>query len=252
MVRRAGFSFIELVVSIVVIGIVFMSVPLILVETQKSSAFSTQQEGIMVGVTSMVSILGYRWDEAETNRTRNGGFAKVCDVTGGDAELGRTTNVFGQETNRRRGHFKGEYRRKFYDPIFNDLLFFPNDQAVAQGYRPQNTYATYSSHLGLDPDDNGIYDDIDDFNSTASNLTGGGIRDYKFAYSISTRVYYIDDDYTYGGSNTMNVSISKQKTDDMTNIKMVENNVTSDEGSILFYAFSSNIGEYKILHRTFE
>jgi len=37
----------------------------------------------------------------------------------------------------------------------------------------------------------------------------------------------------------------------MTNIKMVRVTLEGEEGNITLYGFSSNIGEYKILHRTF-
>ncbi|WP_201353898.1 type II secretion system protein [Hydrogenimonas urashimensis] len=232
---RRGFSFIELLVSIVVIGIVFMSVPLILMETERSSAFSTQQEGIMAGVTSLVNILGYRWDETDTNQTLNGGFAKVCDVTQGAADLNRTSGT----SNRRKGHFKGEYRRKFFD------YTYLNDPTVS-------TFATLPASLGADSDDGGLADDIDDFSNSSTTLTGGGIRDYKFDYTIGTKVYYVTDNFGYDVNTTLNADISNTNINQMTNIKMIETTVTSDEGVIKLYAFSSNIGEYKILHRTFE
>ena len=230
--KRGAFSFIELIVSIVVIGIVFMSVPLILMETERSSAFSTQQEGIMAGVTSLVNILGYRWDETDTNQTLNGGFAKVCDVTNGAGDLNRTSSV----SNRRIGHYKGEYRRKFFD------YTYLNDPSV-------NTFATAPANLGPD---SGDLDDIDDFKTVTTTITGGGIRDYKFSYTLSTDVYYISDDFNYTASPNFSAAISKGDVNQMTNIKMIETTVTSDEGVIRLYAFSSNIGEYKILHRTFE
>lgn len=226
---RGGFTLIELIVSIVVIGITFMTVPLILMETQRSSAFSIQQEGIMAGATTLASILGHRWDEADTNETRNGGFAKVCDVANGAADLNRTTT----DPNRRKGHFRGEYRRKFYDSTDK-----------------QN--ATSPSNLGLDTDDGGSPDDIDDFNAQSISLASGGAQDYKLDYDINTTVYYIADDYNYSGAPTPPTwEIPNTSVNRATNIKMVKTTIVSSEGTINLYAFSSNIGEYKILHRTF-
>ena len=238
---RAGFSFIELLVSIVVIGIVCMSVPLLLTESERSYAFSAQQEGIMAGVTSLVNILGHRWDEADTNQTLNGGFAKVCDVTSGAADLNRTVNVFGTLTNRRIGHFKGEYRRKFFDYTY---------------YRTAPlgpTFATEPTALGGDSGDGTVEDDIDDFNGKNYTITGGGIRDYKYSYEINTSVYYISDAFGYAASPLpATTDISTADIGQMTNIKMVKLAISSQEGLINLYAFSSNIGEYKILHRTYQ
>ncbi|WP_456485407.1 type II secretion system protein [Hydrogenimonas sp.] len=237
---RSGFSFIELLVSIVIIGIVFMSVPLMLTESGRSYAFSVQQEGIMAGVTGLVNILGYQWDEAETNQTLNGGFAKVCDVTDGAAELNRTISTFGILTNRRIGHFKGEYRRKFFDYTYYSTT--PS---------PGITFATPPSELGAETDDGGTEDDIDDFNGLSYVITGGGIHDYKYHYELNTSVYYISDTFNYANASLLS-DINISNINKMTNIKMVKVAVTSQEGSINLFAFSSNIGEYKILHRTYK
>jgi len=243
---RHGFSFIELLVSIVVIGIVFMSVPLLLSESEKSYAFSIQQEGIMAGITSMTNILGHHWDQADTNKTLNGGFAKVCDVSAGPADLNRTTFT----SNRRQGHFKGNYRRKFFD-----YTYLLNATPDPLGIRPGITFATPPASLGPEPTDNGIQNDIDDFNGMGYGVTGSGIRDYKYDYDINISVYYINDAFVYNplpAAQPVAVAISDTGTNRMTNIKMVRVTVTSDEGVINLYGFSSNIGEYKILHETFQ
>ena len=241
MVMRRGFSFIELVVSIVVIGIVFMSVPLIITETQRSTAFSMQQEGVMAGVTTMVDVLSHRWDEADTNQTLNGGFAKVCDVVSGPADLNRTS----LDSNRRVGHFKGTYRRKFFDYT----RLGENDP---QGIRPGITFATPPADLGSEPSDGGVNNDIDDFNGTVYAIAGGGLRDYKYAYTAHVSVYYVTDDFAYDNAPRLaTVSLPRSELDAMTNIKMVRVTLEGEEGNITLYGFSSNIGEYKILHRTF-
>jgi len=103
---------IELIVSIVVIGITFMSVPLILTETSKNVETSFRQEAIMAGITltQVVNIMSYRWDENETNESVNGGYAKILDTSSSSAIALNCSNY--ADGRRRVGNFKGTFRRK--------------------------------------------------------------------------------------------------------------------------------------------
>ena len=113
------------------------------------------------------------------------------------------------------------------------------------------SYATPPTGLGSETGESlGNFDDIDDFNGQSFVLLSGGSADYKYDFNISTGVYYIADDFDYNTSTGVmgTVQISTSDANKMTNIKMVRVTFNSKEGNITLYAFSSNIGEYKILH----
>ncbi len=219
---------IELIVSIVVIGIAFMSIPLILTETSKNVETSFRQEAVMAGLTQVVNIMSYRWDEQETNESLNGSYAKILD-TAYTSSLGCINFADGR---RRIGNFKGKARRKCYNT-------------------PR--WATSPSALGSD---SGDLDDIDDLVSSDSVLISGennNSEDYKRSYSSTITVYYIPDnlDATNYTASEINGTINTAPVTNMpTSIKMIASTVTSQDGdTIRLVAFSANIGEVSYLSR---
>jgi len=217
MVKKA-FTLIELVVAIVVIGIAMMSVPLLLSQSSKSNEFSIDQEAILAATTKMGNILTYPWNETNSSE-----ILQVFDVTNGDSELNRTTT----DKNRRIGHFKEKYRRKFYDNI-----------------------TEANSTLGHDKGDE--FDDIDDFNGEHFSVQNGETGDYLKELNLSVGVYYISDSANYS-QNSLNFPLSTSSTLPTTNIKMIEVNVTDKDHNLItkLKAFSANIGSYELLYRTF-
>ena len=218
MVKKA-FTLIELVVAIVVIGIAMMSVPLLLSQASKSNEFNINQEAILAGVTKISSILTYPWNE-----TNSSGILQVFDVTNGDSNLSRYPD---NNSTRRIGHFKEKYRRKFYDNI-----------------------TEANSTLGHDKGNE--FDDIDDFNGEHFSVQNGGTGDYLKELNLSVGVYYISDNANYS-QNPLNFPLSISSTVPTTNIKMVEVNVTDKDHHLIttLKAFSTNIGSYELLYRTF-
>ena len=217
MVKKA-FTLIELIVAIVVIGIAMMSIPLLLSQASKSNEFNINQEAILAGVTKISGILTYPWNE-----TNSSDILQVFDVTQGDSELNRTTT----DKNRRIGHFKEKYRRKFYDNI-----------------------TEANSTLGHDKGNE--FDDIDDFNGEHFSVQNGGTGDYLKELNLSIGVYYISDIANYS-QNPLNFSLSTSVTTPTTNIKMIEVNVTDKNHNLItsLKAFSANIGSYELLYRVF-
>jgi len=228
---RRGFSFIELVVSIVVIGIAFMSIPLVLRETEKTLTLSIQQEAVMAGITQMVNIMSYRWDEQNTDDARNGGSAKVLDTFNTTAL--ECNNYSGSR--RRIGHFIGNLRRRCYNTQVD---------------------ATPIANLGSDSND---MDDIDDIIASNSSLLTGTTNhttDYKNSYTFDLNVEYVNDNLglTNFSQAVLTGSISTTSATIPTSIKMVTLTISSPQtdNTIRLRAFAANIGEVQYLSRPFQ
>jgi len=224
---RKGFTFIELVVAIVVIGIAMMSIPLMLSQATRSNEFSINQEVILASSTKIGNILSFPWDDKLVGIVS----AKpILDVTKGDSELNRFPN---QSSTRRIGNFKANYRRKFDSNI---------------------TYA--SSVLGQTNDNNAsAFNDMDDFNGTTTQISSGGNGDYIKGFTLTTTVNYISDKAIYSSSPTLNFDLNTTSITDnnTTNIKMVEVKATDANGNTIttLRAFSTNIGSYELIYRIF-
>ncbi len=226
---KKGFTFIELIVAIVVIGIALMSVPLLLSQSSRSDEFSINQEAILAATTKMGDILTYPW-----NDTNSSGILQVFDVTHGDSQLNRYPDI---NSTRRIGHFKENFRRKFYD-------------------NSDNIEHNASITLGLESHDHGDFNDIDDFNDTNFSVASGGLGDYIQDLNLSVRVFYIrNNDVNYSQSPVLNFGdINTTSHIPSTNIKMVEVNVSDGHTNQIITtlkAFSCNIGSYQLLYRTF-
>ncbi|WP_456404286.1 type II secretion system protein [Hydrogenimonas sp.] len=224
---RRAFSMIELVVSIVVIGIAFMSVPLIMSETSKSVEVSIKQEAVMAALTQMVNIMSYKWDEQQTDESVNGSYAKVLDTY----SLAQLQCYNYAEGRRRVGHFVGDGRRKCYNT--------PRE-------------ATPAANLGSD---GGDMDDIDDIigDSTLLSGTDAPFEDYKKEYGSSITVVYVDDNISNSdfSPSIISGSIHTAATATRTNIKMIETTISSaeDDKEVVLRAFAANIGEIKYYTR---
>jgi len=219
---KKGFTFIELIIAIVVIGIALMSVPLLLSQSSRSDEFSINQEAILAATTKIGDILTYPWNE-----TNSSGILHVFDVTHGDSDLNRSPD---DNSTRRIGHFKEKYRRKFYDQITE-------------------------ANATLGHDKGNEFDGMGDFNGTDDNISSSGTGDYLMNLNLSTRVFYISDDANYSSSPTLNFGdLNVSPATPTTNIKMVKVNVSDAHTNQIITtlkAFSCNIGSYQLLYRTF-
>jgi len=218
---KKGFTLVELVIAIVVMGIALMSIPLMLSQANKSDEFSINQEAILAGTTKVTDILTYPWNETNSSTVQY-----IFDVTNGDSDLNRSQS----DHNRRIGNFKAKYRRKFYNQITE-------------------------ANATLGHDKGNEFDDIDDFNGISETISSGGTGDYLMDLNLSTRVVYISDNANYSSSPILNLGdLNISPTTPTTNLKMIEVTVTDNrtkETITTLRAFSANIGSYELLYRTF-
>lgn len=209
-------SLIELVFTIVIMGIAVMSLPLILTQVQRNDTFAMQQEAILAAKAKIGNILTYEWDEKSYDLTASRSF--VLDTTGAD-ELRRVGT-----TNMRRGHILAESRRKFFDA---------------------NTTASPIAS------DGGDLDDIDDFNGTSNPLTvtageNAGTLDYIFNLNLNTSITYATDSATYNVSPVA-FTFNPDNNATVTNIKTISVTVSGGDQNITLRAFTCNIGESLLL-----
>ncbi len=230
---RPAIAMVELIFAIVVMGIAMMSAPMLISTASKSTTVALQQEGIDEAVSDINIILTYPWDK---NDTISSCVPPVLAVTSsGDSELNENGS-----TGRRLGVDKNSSSHSF----------------ICNGARYNG------SSIGMDADDNGTYDDMDDFNgvsTTLSDMGGTEGKDYleKNRVSIATTIQYISDSTTY---NSQIVSYTPGATSPTsTNIKQIVANLTSNPGGtsnhsldthVTLKAFSCNIGGIEYAHRT--
>ena len=242
---RAGIAMIELIFALVIMGIVMMSAPMLISQSQKSTQVVLQQEAIAAGASDLSMIMSRHWDEADTNTTLG---APVLVVSNGSPLLDNPRAGTPPKSN-----------RNFQDNFGN----------------VQN--ATLPTHFGpaiattLENDDsNNSYDDMDDFATTGAAGTlsiadaalrgdlvdtdahtgSGGIQfDTQISYVVDANTTFNNSSITF---NPFDTSIPSPGT---SNIKMIKITITSGsnidelEKTIIFKAFSSNIGEYKLAEK---
>ena len=229
---------IELIFAIVIIGIVLMSVPNLIQTAEKSGYVAIQQESINEAAAHLSIIMGYHWDENDTDERF---LDPVLHVTNGDTGLNESPAGSG----RRSGTPKESFR-KFIRADGNNTLYA-------------------STSLGLDSGESrGDEDDIDDFNNESYHLTEieAAAADYIDSIEINSTLRYASDtpgSGTYSdpgtdGKITYSFDTSGTPT---TNVKEITVTLTSSSGTseldknITFKAFSCNIGAIELGERHF-
>lgn len=229
MVKRAAFTLIELIVTIVVLGFIVSALPTILIQDAKSREMTINQEAIYAATAKMAQILSYKWDEASSQDNETVSIAKVLDINSAiaDSELERNTTRF------RMGHFQVTGRRYMYSTETN------------------------SSALGMDADDNGTADDLDDFHNTAANLVTIDTESdgYKRTYTINVQNSYAFDNANYANSSigTFEFDLPTIERSNIKRILITVGTTINGEATTLFTlrSYSSNIGESEVVSRTF-
>jgi hypothetical protein len=196
-------------------GLAFAAIPTILTHQSEQETFNIKQEAIMTAITKAGNIFSYVWDEQIASLENTEG-SKVLDVTNGATAYNRYPD---NTSSKRIGHFPGNNRRSFYTTIY---------------------YA--SSTLGMDANDAGLPDDMDDLIGTVT-ISGGttSVHEFKDLYKLVTNIRYVQD------TNVIN-----PLTTGTSNIKEINISVQDSDGETIanIFGFSTNIGSQKLIIRS--
>lgn len=251
--HRSGFTLIELIYAIVIIGIAFLTLPVILINNSRNVEQNLEQEAIMIAATKMGQILSYAWDDASINPNPTSAntiaVTEVLDIATGDLDFNRTSNL----EDFRRGHF--------IQPLHRRMTPHATPRVV-----------TNDTALGLETGET-VFDDIDDFDGNVdSSIAAGSQYGYKNAYDLTTCVDYVDDGVDSGidysaTTITFNFDTSSKcpygsnaPAGKATNLKLVQISVdkttqaggsTNEQDIIVLRAYSANIGETDYYKRTY-
>jgi len=228
-ILRPAIAMIELIFAIVIMGIVLMSAPMLISTGTQSTFVALQQEGINEAASRVNMIMGYAWDEQNTQEEY---LFPLLHVTSGDSAFDES----------------GTTARRVGIPMTSQRTFILSDA---------NNSNLNASTLGSD---GGDQDDIDDFGGTSLVNIEAATIDYseKSTVNIATAIAYTGDGVT-GGYNQQTVTFVPfgAPGGTTTNIKSITVNLTSTSGvgelekDIMLRAFSCNIGGYQLEERSF-
>ena len=211
---RQGFSYIELVVSIVIVGISVVSVPQLISHSVNTSLYVLKNDSLFRADAQIKAIMTHLWDVKSYDSAS--GNRIVVDVTGGDVALGRKSLL------KRQGSFEREKDRSFSPTVVN------------------------ASMIGT----GGALEAVDDFNGVVLSFDSS-TSDYVMDFNLSTTVSYISDRGNYAQSSISYDVNTSAVLSQSTNIKLIQVDVLNKDDTpyVSLYSFVSNIGETKILHK---
>ncbi len=204
--RREGFTLLELIFSMVIIAIAFTVLPKMLQMAAKVSKQSVKEEAIYSAVALLGLVKSTAWDEQNT---------KKDDILLVSSD--------------------------------GDAAYSCSDYRVGSfiGSRNCKNALSASSSLGMDGDDGGVADDMDDFIGEV-NTTGSAVR----KYTISVGVDYVEDI----SLNGTQFSTTTKANPTNTKYIVIDVNATNRESAVgnhiaRFYYIANNIGQIQINRR---
>jgi len=206
---KKSFSLIELIFTIVIIALIFTTIPKIMYSTNQSFEFTLKEDGIFNMIANTQDIANQEWDE---NNTDSQDYQYNILITGNDNVLECKSNLDSSQALRVGGFYSGdEYSRICPKKCTTTILWF----CMA-------SEDITTSHIGTDSNEDSKedYDDEDDFNATETNVTKKGSVRYK----IYTNVYYTDEwsDSDYDTDTRTLTFRFTQNQQDNSNIKLIK------------------------------
>jgi len=209
-----AFTLFEVLISIIIIGIVMTSFPIIF-QTMTSANKQVLKEEVFFQEFTILSLINARY--FDENNTIGENFYKDLNATGGDSEL----------LNDSISTFAGKTSRIGKTDFNNNIL--------------RSGSIDTTSAIGLDTgekaNDVSTYDDIDDFNGYSESFLNN---------DIYVNVKYVNDNATYSDQNiTFNLNYNSVANN--TNIKLITIWCDTGDTNITLKYPTSNIGASKFL-----
>jgi len=228
---RGGFSLIEVLFSIVILGTMLTAIPTLLGGLKNIEREVLLKDITVLSASKLQQIVTYRWDEE--GRDENVTYSRILDInstfSGDSIDLSREEN--------RTCRNSGLYNREFFANY--------------------TKYATTYDSLGKDSGENNYldYDDIDDWNGVDYNISTTG----ELSTAIDIDIFYVDDSIKFY-STEANYTISKTPLNRESNIKYINLKVSLErnrfEGSGVeefeLSVLTTNIGEMEFKKRELE
>jgi type II secretory pathway pseudopilin PulG len=212
--KYRAFTLFEIVISLIVLGIIATTFPLILTNITKIAKNVTKEEIILNELSLLKIILMYEFDE---NNTQDNNFYKDLNASNGDEELLiNSYSAFTGDARIGKAEFNNNYLRS------GSSLDVSNIKVDTKSGEVENNSSTY--------------DDIDDFNGYETTIELINVK-------LDVSVYYIEDNATYSDEN-ISFKYDYNKKANKTNIKLIK--ISSNKGVSLYYP-TCNIGASKYL-----
>ncbi|CZE47142.1 type II secretion system protein [Campylobacter geochelonis] len=249
---KRGFSLIELIFAIVIIGISVAALPRIIQQTQQSNEFALKQELTLNAKTMMGSILKEPWDSA--------GLKQSCDADNIAKGLPACTDTQAKSYTGMNGFpiyaiaiptIAGAATRNGV-ANYTGAANVPNSRRLGSAYVATNKNAFAAVSFGVN-----TRNDIDDYDGLDFNMTPVGLNsgDFLTDTRIEVAVDFVDDVLTQGNyANTQTVTINLPNAGAagaVSNIKRIKVTATDKSTGLKvdLYAYSFNIGDYPTLFR---
>lgn len=236
MVMKKAMSLIELVLTIVILGIVATGIPTILFQSYASTNESIRQEAILGAQEMFGKVVRAPWDQNSYDPVPNNPLRvlRTDGITTADNAFD-PRGTTSPENTLRLGHVpsvNGE-RRKFLDPLLIPTL----------ADRQPSSVLGKEAGEGLND-----FNDVDDYNGISETHSSSRLIDdvgeRLLPLDILTRVEYVSDRADYSDDNISNFNFTTNPTG-ITNIKLITISATvqgETDPSVVLRTYVSNIG----------
>jgi len=224
MVKRAGFTFIELIFAIVIVSVVVMSLPVISTFLTKSTETNIVQEAIFAASTELNELTTYHWDDNSLDP--NSSLAAVINVDNSCEDDNTSTRY-----HFRPGHILQPYHRK----CINDLLLIAADSNISDTASIDDIVQTFKTAL-------------EDMSGAGLKATAQGYKDvYKTKISVEHNIS------TLSNIKINNTTPITSNTNLAKNIKKITVLITSQDDKNLtsLSTYITNIGEVDFYKRSY-